>query len=78
MEKEGFDQNFLSELSVRAQNVCLSNDLYNRIALIEYVRAGFDLRSLRNCGAGTVEELQRFIPPLATHQAYSALFGHRF
>lgn len=57
MEEQKFDQNFLCGLSIRAQNVCIANSLYDKKSLIAFINNGNSLYKLKNCGARTVKEL---------------------
>ena len=57
-ETETYDQEFLNNLSVRAKNICLRNNIYNLRTLFEFTQSGGKLRMLRNCGPYTVREFE--------------------
>ena len=49
------------DLSQRAKNVCLDNDIYSLDELIEFINEGGKLSSLRNCGKKTIYEFNHLI-----------------
>ena len=59
------------DLSARAKNVCLDNDLSSVDELIEFINDGRKLFSLRNCGKKTIYELETLISS-NTHEKHES------